>query len=166
MVLMILVNIGQLTDNIVSKSIYISKVSPVMSSIFSNGDNTPSVRGQNSPLLSYDPVQAVTGEVGVKYNSALDPIQNDLSSIHTKSVAGMYLLFVGTILIGVAFLITCLVHFSALVIAAFFAFLAFALLASGASLWTYVIYHVRDIVGNTIDYQYASRKRYYEEPYY
>lgn len=104
----------------------------------------------------------------------------------------MYLLFVGTILIGVAFLITCLVHFSALVIAAFFAFLAFALLASGASLWTYVIYQVRDIVGNTIDYQYgnalwmswaavgcallslpalgggtaASRKRYYEEPYY
>lgn len=51
MVLMILVNIGQLTNNVVSKSIYISKVSPVMSSIFSNGDNTPSVRGQNSPLL-------------------------------------------------------------------------------------------------------------------
>lgn len=130
--------------------------------------------------------------MGVKYNSALDPIQNDLSSIHTKTVAGMYLLFVGTILIGVAFLITCLVHFSALVIAAFFAFLAFALLVSGASLWTYVIHHVRDLVGNTIDYQYgnalwmswaavgcallslpalgggtaASRKRYYEEPYY
>lgn len=133
--------------------------------------------------------------MGMNFSKGTDSFfekDNRVSNLHEKSTAAFYLLFVGTILAGVAFLITCLIHMSALVIAAFFAFLAFALIAAGASIWTYMVYEFRDIASASFRFDYgnalwfcwasvgctlfalpalaggsaASRRRYYEEPYY
>lgn len=149
----------------------------------------------------FDPVNAVyvrlfadpstnlahVGDVS-KLESALTP----LSNLQQKSKAAFYLLFVGTILIGLAFLITCLVHMSALVIAGFFAFVGFALLVSGAAIYTYILHKFKTgtPLGFNFDYgnslwfawaaaacalfalpalgsaSVASRRRYYNEPYY
>ena len=120
--------------------------------------------------------------------------ENDkrISNLHEKSVAAFYLLFLGTIFAGVAFLITCLIHMSALVVAAFFAFLSFAILVCGAAIWTYIVHRFKDISSAPYVFDYgvslwfawtsvactlfaipalasgslASRRRYYEEPYY
>lgn len=116
---------------------------------------------------------------------------NRVSNLHEKSTAAFYLVFIGTILIGVAFLITCLIHMSALVIAGIFAFLAFALLLCGAAIYTYIIHEFKKAsspaflfdYGDSLWFTWASvgcalfaipallsgsfvsRRRYYDEPY-
>ena len=115
-----------------------------------------------------------------------------VSNLHTKSRAAFYLLFIGTIFAGIAFLITCLIHMSALVIAGMLAFVSFALLVAGAAIWTYIIHEFKKIssapyminYGDSLWFTWAavgcllfalptllsgsiaSRRRYYEEPYY
>ncbi|WFD32796.1 hypothetical protein MSPP1_003847 [Malassezia sp. CBS 17886] len=73
-------------------------------------------------------------------NNKLSTTRVQTSDMGRLSRAGMYLLFVGTVILGVAFLVTCLVHMSALVIAGFLTFLGFACVVSGSSIWTYVIH--------------------------
>ena len=71
------------------------------------------------------------------------PLINKSFRVYRKTADAQYLLFVGTILVCIAFLITCLVRSSALICSACFAFVAFALLVSGASIYTYALYQYR-----------------------
>lgn len=158
--------------------------------------------GNNNPVCTphgfgqqFDPVKALTTDMGLTFTGGVNSFyENDkrISNLHEKSVAAFYLLFLGTIFAGVAFLITCLIHMSALVVAAFFAFLSFAILVCGAAIWTYIVHRFKDISSAPYVFDYgvslwfawtsvactlfaipalasgslASRRRYYEEPYY
>ncbi|WFD01123.1 hypothetical protein MYAM1_003884 [Malassezia yamatoensis] len=149
MVLMILTNIGQLTTNIVARNIDI---------VHMKISEPTNILGSSSGLAS--------------------KIQ-----IPQEVKWGLYRL---------AFLITCLIHMSALVIAGMLALISFALLVAGAAIWTYIIHEFKKISSSPYMFDYgdslwftwaavgcllfalptllsgsiASRRRYYEEPYY
>lgn len=183
MVLMILANMGQITNNIVARNIHLAKFRPanLQQVLSEDGVNARNMMAtdQSAPLENHNGVRdlyavGMYGHCGGKslkderacttmgFGYILKPgaiIQSDLPEsagnvdvtdlfnrwgVGTYSAShwqpAFYLAFLGTIFVGVAFLVTCLIHMSALVVAAIFAFLAFLLLGVAASLWTADMY--------------------------
>ena len=183
MVLMILANIGQISNNIVARNIHLAKVRPgdlqqVLRESGANADNIVAPN-QADALKSHRGVRDLyaIGMYGYCGGKSLDSertctsmgfgyvfkpasiIKSDLPTGAEKQDVvqlfnrtdsspyspkhwqpAFYLAFIGTIFVGVAFLVTCLIHMSALVVAAFFALFAFLLLGVAAALWTADLY--------------------------
>lgn len=106
---------------------------------------------------TFDVVDAVSTDVPRGNSASSVPFSSlNQDSIKNYSRAAFYLLFVGTVLTGVAFIVALLFHPAALSLAAFLTFLAFALLTCGASIDTYFInkmkYHTPNIQDNVFHF--------------
>ncbi|WFD08559.1 hypothetical protein MVES1_003935 [Malassezia vespertilionis] len=121
-----------------------------------------------------DGLKLVAGITSVPASDLVDkvPIINQWDKL---SKGGMYCLFLGTIFTGLAFLIACFFARPFTIIAAVLTFLGFALLLSGASIWTFMIRKLIKDEMPPFEYKYgnslwfmciasvASRRKYEEE---
>ena len=100
--------------------------------------------------------QAISDDLPISSSSGtVAPYQNQ-HDIDVYTRAGFYLLFVGTILVGVAFLLSLLTIPPALTIASLWALLGFALLVCGATMYTYFISRMKDLASAGIDISYGN----------
>ena len=89
-------------------------------------------------------VRAVADDIPGSANNINLPAIENQPSITNYTRAAFYLLFVGTILVGVAFLVSLLFHPAALSMAVILTFFGFALLVCGASIDTYFINQLKN----------------------
>lgn len=94
--------------------------------------------------FTFNIVQAVADDIPANISNINLPAIENQSSITNYTRAAFYLLFVGTILVGVAFLVSLLFHPAALSLASILTFLGFAVLVCGASIDTYFINQLKN----------------------
>jgi len=194
MVLMILANIGQISQNIVSRHIYYVNIDAgnIQNAVAANANapvNNIFAGDQASPLLTnaglrteyYWGLYSECGGVGVSgaracsdnhFGNRFQPVQVfqqdapqglDVNQILPSGVitdsdylgkfthAAFYLIFIGTILAGLAFLVGVTANRVAFLLAAILSLAAAACLAAGAGIWTAIIAKSRSSVnGSTI----------------
>ena len=200
MVLMILANMGQITNNIVARNIHLAKFRPgnLQQSLSEDGMDAKNIMAtdQAARLKEHNGVRDLyaVGMYGYCGGKSLkderactsmgfgyifkpaDIISGDLPEQYTKGARiwglfnrtdsspyspthwqpAFYLAFLGTIFVGVAFLVTCLIHMSALVVAAILAFIAFLLLGVAAALWTADLYGLVHASPLGLDFTYGN----------
>jgi len=185
-VLMILANIGQLTNNVVSRHIrYVSLTTDGLQSslranangatidnIYASNQAAPELQGNgikneyqwglytfcagqgtsgprscadSSIGFRFEPAQVLGQDIGSNYNSTLtsligDQTFTDSSYLGRYSHAASYIILIGTILAGLAFLTGFLAHRFAFLLAALLSLGAAALLAVGAAILTAIYY--------------------------
>lgn len=107
-----------------------------------------------------DPVDAIQADTPAKssvYNdSILKANFHRLDDVRHYTNVAFYLLFVGTILAGVSWILSMLFHMAALAISALGSFLAFACLCSGAGIWTWAIQTMKHGYHPGVDIQHAN----------
>lgn len=178
-------NIGQLTHNVVSRSIRMvsARVGAGVPPDVMARSMTTAIGQHNGVRSEYswglynhcggfpDSDQIACSEGGFGHSVDIpQAIMEDLPSSNSQNSASMigqfsnqgainhytqvafYLLFVGTILVGVAFLVSLLWHMSMLTIASILNFLGFCLLVSGAIIYTYFVSTMRHKSALDIDY--------------
>lgn len=89
-------------------------------------------------------------------SSAVDGQYPNQNNINRYTRAAFYLLFVGTIIAGVAFFVSVLTHMAALSIASILSFLAFAVLVAGAGIETYFIAKMKDDSAQFVNVDYGN----------
>lgn len=177
---------GQLTRNMVARNIRIMKAnvqSSALSSVMTDSFDSPLGRAQGLReqyswgLYNYcggsSDLEHVVCEGSTFGNQINIPraILEDLPSGRSNAVSGrypnqdsidrytraaFYLLFVGTIIAGVAFFVSVLTHMAALSISSILAFLAFAVLVAGAGIETYFIANMKDNSAQFVQVDYGN----------
>ncbi|WFD21283.1 hypothetical protein MCAP1_003544 [Malassezia caprae] len=184
--LVILANMGQLTHNMVARNIRIMKatvqtdaLSQFMTKSFSNSlGQGLGLREQYSwGLYNYcggssdfenvacedrsfghriNLPEAIKADLPEGKTSAADGQYSNQDNINRYTRAAFYLLFVGTIIAGVAFIVSVLIHMAALSIASILSFLAFAVLVAGAGIETYFIANMKDNSAEFVQVDYGN----------
>lgn len=194
MVLMILVNIGQISSNVVARNFSLTHLATngintagTTGSLYANSQSAPLLQGQGIRYDYYWGMYSVCGGLGKTADRACssntfgnrfmpvmtltqDAPQNanignllpqgvfqDDSYLGRFTNAAFYLLFIGTILAGLAFLFGVLANRFAFLFAALLSLGAAACLAAGVAIWTALIARIRNTLdqnglGLTVDY--------------
>jgi len=100
--------------------------------------------------------EAIRVDLPAGQSSAADGQYANQDNINRYTRAAFYLLFVGTIIAGVAFIVSLLTHMAALSIASILAFLAFAVLVAGAGIETYFIAKMKDNSAQFVQVDYGN----------
>ncbi|KAN0063117.1 hypothetical protein ACQY0O_004280 [Thecaphora frezii] len=193
LVLVILANIGQLTNNVVARNIRFISLDTrgLQDALTRAGVDVPSnlyATDQSSPIAAgngikndyqwglynycggassgsnracadsmfnfkWQPVEAILADTPQSARSEIqsflpDNTFTDSAYLRRFSQAAFWLIFIGTVLTGIAWLSGALAHRFAFFSAAFFAFLAALALGIGAAIYTAIYTKARDAIGN------------------
>ncbi|WFD24884.1 hypothetical protein MEQU1_003590 [Malassezia equina] len=184
--LVILANMGQLTHNMVARNIRVMKATVQanqLPQLMTKSFTSPLGQGQGLReqyswgLYNYcggssdfeqvacedksfghriNVPQAIQADMPSGKSSAATGQYPDQDNINSYTRAAFYLLFVGTIIAGVAFLVSVLTHMAALSISSILAFLAFAVLVAGAGIETYFIAKMKDNSAQLVQVDYGN----------
>lgn len=190
MVLAILVNMGQITENIVARSIYYTRLdtanfqgsgTATLTGIYASNQGAAEGAGNGIKneyrwgLYSYcggatsgSDRACSSRSFGYEFQP-LDVLESDATSQNSGAVASAaptgtfsnssylgkfskaanYLAFIGTVIIGVSFLVAFLAHRFAFLLASLLALLACACFFVAAAIWTAIIYKARHSIADS-----------------
>jgi len=187
MVLAILVNMGQISQNIVARNIYYAELDltglggggALPATVFAGDQAAPSLQNQGLKETyqwglynfcggagntrscgprgfgdgRFEPLQVLYADINQQYQTQLNQTVSegtfaDSDYLGRFSHAAFWLIFIGTVLAGLTFLLGFLAHRFAFLVAALVALLGAAALGAGAAIFTAILVKARDSIAD------------------